>query len=237
MLDIKFIRENKEKVKKAIEDKGIKLDLDELLKFDEKRRDFITKIDSLRSERNKVAKERNVEKGKAIKVKLESLESESREAEKKYSELMLFVPNIPASDTPVGSDSKSNKEIRTWGEIPQFNFPIKNHIELGENLGILDLTAGSKTAGFRGYYLKNEGALLSWAILNFALQKIISHGFVPMVPPTSVHEFVLIGSGHFPFGKQDVFQIANPGKMESGEEIKNPIYLAGTSEPSLLAYF
>ena len=110
-------------------------------------------------------------------------------------------------------------------------------MEIGKNLDIIDFVAGAKVSGFRGYYLKNEGALLHWAVLNFAFAKMISQGFVPMVPPTLIHEGVLLGSGHFPFGKQDIYQITNPGKLESGSEIKNPVYLGGTSEPSLLAYF
>ncbi len=237
MLDIKFIKENPDKVKKAVKDKGINLDVDQLLQITQERSSLTVKVDALRQERNIAAKEKNIEKGKGIKNQLDELEKQLKDVEKKYQELMLIVPNIPSEDTPIGLDSKSNKEIYKWGEIPQFKFPIKNHIDLGKDLDIIDLVAGAKTSGFRGYYLKNEGASLHWAILNFAFQKIISHGFKPMVPPTLVHDFVLTGSGHFPFGKQDVYQLANPGKLESGEEIKNPVYLAGTSEPSLLAYF
>ncbi|MCL5438512.1 MAG: serine--tRNA ligase [Patescibacteria group bacterium] len=237
MIDIKFIRENPEIVKKAVEDKGIKLDVNELLKLDKERRELGEKVQGLRQKRNEVAREKNIEKGKRIKEELGGLEDKLKLVEDKFNYLMLITPNIPTPDTPVGPDSKSNKEIFKWGEIPKFNFPIKDHIELGKNLDIVDLSAGTKTSGFRGYYLKNEGALLHWAVLNFALEKITSNGFVPMVPPTLLHEFALVGSGHFPFGKQDVYQLANPGKLESGDEIKTPTFLAGTSEPSLLAYF
>lgn len=237
MLDIKFIRENTEVVKKAVQDKGIEINIDELLNLDEQRRKLLVEVENLRHERNKAAQEKNIEKGKQVKSELGKLEDQLKEAEEKFDQLMLLTPNIPASDTPVGPDSKSNKEVSKWGEIPKFDFPIKNHIELGKLLDIVDLEAGAKVSGFRGYYLKNEGAILHWAVLNFAFGKIKSRGFVPMVPPTLVHDFVLLGSGHFPFGKEDVYQVANPGKVESGEEIRTPVYLAGTSEPSLLSYF
>jgi len=237
MLDINFIRENKELVKKAIKGKGINLDADILLKVDKKRRDLITEVDELRKQRNVAAKDKDIEKGKEVKNKLEGLVDELRKVQAEFEKLMLYVPNIPSDDSPVGLNSDSNVEILKWGEIPEFNFEIKNHIELGKSLGILNLEQGVKVSGFRGYYLLNEGALLQRAILNFAFDKILAVGFKPMTPPTLVRGETLIGSGHFPFGKENIYQIANPGKMESGEEIKNPLYLTGTSEPSLLAYY
>lgn len=237
MLDINFIRENLDKVKKAAYDKGVEIDLVELLKIDDKRRDLISKVDGLRHERNEAAEKRDAEKGKKVKAELDSLEDELRREQERFDHLMLFVPNIPSKDSPIGPDSTSNKELSKWGQIPQFDFEIQDHIELGKTLDILDLEKGVKASGFRGYYLKNEGAILHWAVLNFAMQKIISSGFKPMVPPTLVHEKVLVGSGHFPFGKEAIYQIANPGKLATGEEIKNPLFLTGTSEPSLLAYF
>lgn len=237
MLDIDFIRKNRDLVNKAVLDKGIRLNLDELLKVDQNRRDLLTKVEDLRRQRNEAAKERNIELGKKVKVELDGLEDELREIDKKYFELMLWVPNIPASDAPVGPDSDFNEVLYKWGNLPQFNFEVKNHIELGKLLDIIDLEQGAKVSGFRGYYLKNQGAILHWAILKFAMDRILAHGFNLMVSPTLVHENVLIGSGHFPFGKENVYQIANPGKIETGEEIKTPVFLTGTSEPSLLAYF
>jgi seryl-tRNA synthetase len=108
---------------------------------------------------------------------------------------------------------------------------------LGEKLDLIDLEKGAQTAGFRGYYLKNEAAQLHFALLFYAWQKIISKGFTPLLVPTILREFALLGSGHFPFGREDIYQIANPGKLESGKTISEPLFLAGTAEPSLLAYF
>lgn len=244
MIDIKFIRENSKIVQKAAKDKGVDIDVNHILEIDKKHRELSLNVQKLREERNvlvsaikgKPAPEQ-IEKGKNIKEKIEKQEHALKAVWEELRTWLLQIPNIPAKDTPIGPDSKFNKEISKWGEIPKFDFPIKNHIEIGNNLNILDFVAGAKVSGFRGYYLKNEGALLHWAVLNFAFQKMVSHGFNPMTPPTLIHEFALVGSGHFPFGKQDVYQIANAGKLESGEEIKSPIYLSGTSESSLLAYF
>lgn len=226
MLDINFIRENKNLVKKAIKDKAMDLDLDALLAIDQKRKDLITQVEDLRRQRNEAASKRDIEKGKLIKVQLDKLEGELKREEDRFNHLMLFVPNIPATDAPIGPDANFNKEVSKWGEIPKFDFETKDHIELGKLLDIIDLEKGVKVSGFRGYYLKNEGAILHWATLNFALDKIREAGFNLMVPPTLVHEKALIGSGHLPFGKDNIYQIAD-----------NPLYLTGTSEPSLLAYF
>lgn len=236
MLDINYIRENIDIVKKAVQDKGIDLDVDQLLEINSKRRDLITQVDNLRAQRNEAAKNRDIESGKKIKQELEGLEDSLRIEEDRFKHMMLYVPNIPSSDSPVGPNAEFNVEVSKWGEVPQFDFPIKDHVELGKALNIFDFEAGAKVSGFRGYYLKNEGAILHWAVLQYALEQIIKAGFTPLVPPTLVKEDVLVGSGHFPFGKDNIYQIANPGKVETGEEIKNPVFLTGTSEPSLLSF-
>jgi seryl-tRNA synthetase len=244
MLDIKFIRQNVGLVKDAVKKKFMNIDVDRLLALDDKRRKLIAESECLKAEQNKlsekIAKERNeeqIKKSKDLKEKFKALEAELKPVDEEYDNLMWLVPNIPAPDTPVGPDDSASKEIFKWGEIPKFDFEIKEHVELGKNLDIIDIEAGVKISGFRGYYLKNEGAILHWAILWYCWQKILGSGFSPLVAPTIVKDFVLYGSGHFPFGKAEVYQIANPGKLAGGDEIKEPTYLAGTSEPSLLAYF
>lgn len=237
MLDINYIRENKDIVKKAISDKGMNLDVDKLLDVDNRRRELIQKVDELRQARNQAAHEKDIEKGREVKGKLEGLEKELREVEEEYGQLMLYVPNIPSSDSPIGPNSDSNQEVSKWGDIPEFEFEVKDHVALGKSLDIIDLEQGVRVSGFRGYYLKNEGALLHWAVLRFALDKIQKAGFKLMAPPTLVHESALVGSGHIPFSRENTYQISNPGKLETGEEIKNPVFLTGTSEPSLLAYY
>ncbi|MGI6278471.1 MAG: serine--tRNA ligase [Patescibacteria group bacterium] len=238
MLDINFIRRNQELVKKAARDKQMNEGIvDKLIIVDDKRRELIKAIDDLRAKRNEAAKNKDIPLGKEVKVKLKKLEPQLREVQDQYRQLMLQVPNLPSDDTPIGKTSEDNQEIETWGKIPEFDFPVQDHIALGEKLDLIDLEKGAQTAGFRGYYLKNAAAKLHFAVLFYAWQKIIEAGFTPMVPPTILREFALVGSGHFPFGKEDVYQIANPSRLASGEESGEPEYLAGTAEPSLLAYF
>lgn len=246
MLDINFIIENKKQVQEAIKTKGIKnLDLEKLFKLDKKRRELIQETDKIREERNNIAEklksEENrtpevIEKGKKLKEDLSIKESDLRKIMDEYEDLMLFVPNIYSKDTPIGKDDSENVEVAKWGDLPKFKYDIKDHVELGKNLDIIDLERGVKVHGFRGYFLKNEGAQLHLAILMYAWNKLISKGFTPLITPTIVKSMALKGSGHFPFDSEDIYQLSNPGKMESGEEIKDPMYLSGTSEPSLLAY-
>jgi len=230
MLSIDFIRQNPKVVKKAFVDKQLDPKVvDKLLAADVKRRQLLQKIEKLRRERNGVARQRDIKRGKEIKIELGKFEPQLKKIEKEYKELMLLVPNVPSTDTPVGKDDSRNKQVKKWGRPLKFDFKAKSHIELGKGLDLIDFKAGVKTAGFRGYYLKNEAALLHFAVLYYAWQKIVNEGFVPMFPPSILREFALIGSGHFPFGRDDVYQIAGPDA--------EPLYLAGTAEPSLLAYF
>jgi seryl-tRNA synthetase len=247
MLDLDFIRKNASVVKKAIEQKGIKLNLDEFLKIDEDRRGKIQEIDNLRKRQNdfskkisqikEAEKEKSLLEMKKISDNLKESESALREIEKKWQELYLLVPNIPSKDTPIGPDDKSNREVEKWGELPKFDFEPKDHIELGLSLDLFDLKRGAETSGFRGYYLKNEAAVMQIALLFWVFKKMVEKGFTPVIPPTILKEFALVGSGHFPFNKDDIYELANTGKNEKGEQIGETLYLAGTSEPSLLAYF
>jgi len=244
MLDIKFIKENREAVKEAVKKKYMKVDIDHLLEIDEKRRKLIQECESLKSEQNKLsegmAKERSdddIKKSAELKERIKSLKEGLNAVQKEYDELMLLVPNIPVEGTPVGPNDESNKIVSEWGKKPDFDFEPKDHVKIGSDLDIIDLETGVKVSGFRGYYLKNQGAALHLAVLWYAYQKMIKKGFNPLVGPTLVKDFVLTGSGHFPFGKEEVYQIGNPGKLSSGESIKEPLYLAGTSEPTLLSYF
>jgi len=248
MLDIKFIRENKDLVKESCQKKQVKIDIDYLLDLDKKRRELLQAIEDMRAQKNKANKEiqqaADKKKKEVIILKMRELDKNSdrvsadfKKVSKEFSDLMLQVPNIPSADTPVGPDESSNQEIARWGDLPKFDFPIKNHIQLGKELDLIDTEKGTKTGGFRGYYLKNEAALMQLSLMWHTFLKLKDKGFQLIIPPTLIREFVLIGSGHFPSGKDEVFQVANPGKLADGQEIAEPMYLAGTSEPSLLAYY
>ena len=247
MLDLDFIRENQEKVKDAIEKKGINLDFDEFMRLDEKRRALIQEVDDFRERQNQFNKkvvslkgeerDRSIADMRVLSNDLKSVEEELNKVEKDWTELYLLIPNIPSDDSPVGPDDLSNREIEKWGEPRDFDFKIKDHIQLGLDLDLIDIERGVKTSGFRGYYLKNEAAILHLAVLMYALNKIRSKGFAPMITPTILKSFALVGSGHFPFGKDDIYSLANCGKDEAGNVIGEELFLAGTSEPALLAYF
>jgi seryl-tRNA synthetase len=248
MLDIKFIRKDPEAVKTACRVKNIKCDIDKLLDLDEKKIKIQQELEAIASEKNKAsraipqAKDESERKGiitamQALGENEGNLAKKHKELEQEFMELMYLVPNIPSQDSPIGSSDQDNKEISRWGEIPQFDFDPKDHIQLGKDLDIIDAETGVNTSGFRGYYLKNEAVLLHFAIFWHALNKMRQKGFELFIPPTIVREFVLLGSGHFPSGRDEVYVIGNPGKLESGEAVKEPAYLAGTSEPSLLAYY
>lgn len=250
MLDIKFIRENQDLVKKTIQQKGIDLDLDRILELDKKRKELLVKIEELRKGSNEVAekmknkdlskqeRDRFIKQGRELRGQISGgLEKELAEVEKEYDQLMLLTPNIPSKDTPIGPDDTYNKEIYHWGEPKKFDFLLKDHVGLGIALGILDIEKGARTSGYRGYYLKNEGVLMHLGLIWYAIRKLTARGFQLMIPPTLVKEFALVGSGHFPLGKDEIYQVANPGKLASGEAEKNPLFLAGTSEPSVLAYY
>lgn len=247
MLDIKFIRENAELVKKAVKDKGVDVNIDNILKLDEQRRKYKTELQGYNEEKNQASKKipkmspadkkKKIAELKKVDEKSDAVKEKLNKAQAEYDEMMFLVPNIPSQNTPVGIDDKANKEIETWGKKPEFKFPMKNHIELGTSLGLLDLERGVKVSGFRGYYLKNEGALMHLALLWYALEKLTKKGFTPMITPTLVRDFVLQGSGHFPFGKEEIYKIGNPHRLEEQDNEKADLYLAGTSEPSLLAYY
>lgn len=247
MLDLDFVRENPDAVKDAISKKGLKIDLDKFLSIDQKRRDLVIEIDSLRKRQNEFNKrvvtlkgqdrQKSITDMKVLSGDLKRVEGEFRQVEQDWLGLSLQLPNIPSDDTPVGKDDRENKEVEKWGEPRKFDFDFKDHVELMEDLNLVNFERGVKTSGFRGYYLKNEAAVLHLAVLNYAVSKLRDKGFEFMVTPTILKEFALVGSGHFPFGKDDIYELANTGKDEKGQTIGESLYLAGTSEPSLLAYY
>ncbi|MCK5416299.1 serine--tRNA ligase [Candidatus Parcubacteria bacterium] len=250
MLDIKYIRDNVDKVQKAAKNKNIDVDIDELIKIDKKRRKIQSQIDELRAKRNELAQivkggkptNEQIKEGKNIKEEIANLENKFKKIEDDYFTLMVKVPTIPSDDTPIGKDESENVEIEKWGEATKFNFKPKSHIEIAKNLDLLDFERGVKVAGYRGYYVKNEAASLQMALMMFALKKLIAKGFTPMIPPTLIREYALFGSGYFS-GKtfnsevDEIYKIENVNKDADGKSVKENKFLVGTAEPSLLAYY
>ena len=242
MLDIKFIRENADIVKDAAVKKGIDAGIiDELLSVDKTRRELIRAAEEIRAKQKKT---KDRDEGARLKEEFKRLYEESRFTgiEKKFDELMALVPNVISPDTPIGKSDKDNVEIYHWGDPKKFDFEPKDHIALGTVLDILNFEKGAKVGGFRGYYVKNDGVLLMMGIMMYAVQKMVSKGYAPMIPPTLVREFALFGSGYFKGSEYDpkideVYQIATPDKESTGAISKDKKFLVGTAEPSLLAYF
>ncbi len=237
MLDVRFIRENPHIIKKAIKDKQLEgtVDIDVILKIDKNVRDLTGELDKLRQLRNeldtkikstsdKSDREKHIKESSELKPKVKELEEKLREDREGLDKLLLWVPNPPADDVPIGKDESGNVVIKTEGKIPHFDFEPKDHLTLAENLGIIDVQRGAKIAGFRGYFLVGKGMILEQAILRYALDHMVDQGFTPMNVPVIVNKEWLTGTGYFPWGEEDHYYTQD----DQG--------LVGTAEVSLTAY-
>lgn len=235
MLDIKFIRENKDLVAAGALKKHIDFNVDELLAVDDTRRAILLDVEAMRGKQNETAaavarasdptlREKMITASKLVKEELQKKEEELGETMKKWQMLMLSVPNIPDMSVPEGADDADNQEIKTWGDIPQFSFTPKGHMELLEMHDMADFERGTKIAGFRGYVLKNDGARLIFALSQFVLNELSREGFTPMIVPSLVRRESLLGTGFLPQGETDLY------KTQDGD------FLAGTAEVATMGY-
>lgn len=235
MLDIKYIRDNKDKVKEAVQRKNIKFDVDYLLDLDLKRRELLQAVEeknAMKNQANQRIKEAETQEQRDMLIgqmkeldrNSDNEEEEYKKIKEEFEELMLLVPNVPDESVPFGDSDEDNKEIKTWGEIPMFDFTIKDHVQLSKDLDLVDFERGAKVAGFRGYYLKREAFQLSMAIMNYATDILMKNGFIPMHAPSLVNEKIMKGTGYLPQAKDEVYQTTDG------------MYLAGTSEVSVMGY-
>jgi len=235
MIDIKLIRQNPQRFKDAAKAKGFKVDIDRLLKIDSELRDSKNRLQDLATEKNKIGKSIPKLSGKDKKPALAKLgelkkeegvlNEEIKALQPEFDELMLLVAQPPDDDVPVGKDDTENKEIKKWGDIRQFDFEPKDHVQLGLDLGIIDIERGVKLAGTRNYFLKGDGALLHWAVLCFAMDSMVAKGYVPLAVPVLMRDEVMMGTGFFPGSEDQTYQMEKDG-----------LNLAGTSEVPLTAY-
>ena len=233
MLDIKFIKENKEVVEAACKNKNKEVDVSALIDFYEKRISLRQQIDDINQKRNIAQKERNIEEGQRLKASLESIETEFKDLDKKYMALMLALPNIPSLDTPLGKDENDNKVIRQWGTKPQFSFTPREHFEIGADLGVIDTETATEVAGPRLAYLKGDLALLQFAVLQFCFESLTSKEvvqkikdqakitidvapFIPVIPPVFIKPAVqnrmarfLTPQDHYLFPEDDLMLIGS----------------------------
>ena len=206
MLDPKIIRDEPEKIRKMIIDRAVEFDFDGMLELDKKRRDLIKETDELRKKRNQMsiaigqAKKSNedassllTDMGK-ISKDLDEQEQLQKTVESDYTNLAFSIPNMIHESVPIGTDQSSNVELRRWGEIPQFNFQINDHIDLGQNLNIIDLERAAKTAGARFYYLKGGLVKLSQALISFALDFMQEKEYNLIQPPYMINRKSMEGA-------------------------------------------
>ncbi len=233
MLDIKFIREQTDLIRSAAAKKHISFDVDQLVALDTKRLDILKTVEELRAQQNEASEkisqasagERTmlIESMRTVKDDLKVKEEELEEVMKAWRTLMLAVPNIPDMSVPEGNSDEDNQEVHVWGDIKEFPFVPLDHIELMEKGNMVDFERGTKTSGFRGYFLKNDGAMLEMAIWQYVMQRWQNKGFEPMLVPSLVKRETLLGTGYLPQGEDDLYKDGND-------------YLAGTGEVATMFY-
>ena len=228
MLDIRFIREHPDEVRRAIELKEVELDLDQLLAADQQRRELQGRVDELNAERKKNADETRraaaderrqwIDRGRALGEQVAAAEQALRDTEARLNDLMLLVPNIPDPNAPIGGENAA-VEVRRWGEQPSFEFAPKDQVELLETNGWAEFERPSRVAGSRNFMLKGAAALLEMALWRFALDRLVAQGFQPITVPSLAREFAFTGTGIFPTGRDQIYYLP-----------EDDLYLSGTAE-------
>jgi seryl-tRNA synthetase len=234
MLDIKFIRENKDIVQAGAKKKLIEIDIEKLIELDDKRLKELKEVEELRGEINKVSNDigrdqeptlkiQLIEEMRVVKEDIKSKEEQLRKTMEEWQKMMLQVPNVPDMSVPDGITDQENKEIKVWGNKPKFDFQPKDHVEIMTTLGMADFERGTKVHGFRGYFLTNAGAQLSFAIWNYAIDFYTARDFTFIIPPIIDRKETFLGTGFLPQGEEDLY------KTQDGD------YLAGTSEVPIMS--
>ena len=236
MLDPKLIKEKPEVIKNMLKARSVEFDLEGLINSDQKRREFITKTDELRKKKNQVALNISEKKKKgedissilaemkSVSEELSKLEVEQNNIEKKYLKLATSIPNLIHESVPIGEDEESNKEIKKWGNIPEFDFKIKDHIDISEDLDLVDLERAAKVAGARFYYLKNDLVRLNQALINFGLDFLREKGYSVVQPPYMINRESMEGAVIAEDFEEVIYKIDN-----------QDLYMIGTSEHAMAA--
>jgi seryl-tRNA synthetase len=223
MLDVRLLREDLVRVKERLATRGTQIDWDEFVSVDEARRDALANIEKSKERKNWLSAEigkvkkaggdasslmREVEE---VSAAIRNQEGPLAETEARFERFMLTLPNLPESRVPLGKGSEANKELRRWGDPPKFDFPAKNHWDIGEELGILDFTRAAKLAGARFALYKDTGARLERALINFMLDLHTGeHGYTEVLPPFLVNRDAMTGTGQLPKFEEDLFRISEP---------------------------
>lgn len=236
MLDPKLIKESPQIIQDMLKARSVEFDLNGLIKSDQKRREFILKTDELRKKKNQVALEISLKKKKGedtsgileemknVSAKLSELESEQESIEKLYSKLALTIPNLIDKSVPIGVDESSNVEIRKWGKIPNFNFKINDHIDISENLDLVDLERAAKVAGARFYYLKNDLVRLNQSLIHYGLDFLAKKEYSLVQPPYMINRESMEGAVIADDFEEVIYKVED-----------EDLYLIGTSEHAMAA--
>ena len=236
MLDPKLIKENPEIIRSMLKSRAVEFDLDGLIELDKKRREFIIKTDELRKKKNQVAiiiseKKKGGEdissilaEMKNISNEITELESEQENIESKYLKLASTIPNLVHESVPIGVDDSANIEIKKWGNIPEFDFKIKDHIDISEDLNLVDLERAAKVAGARFYYLKNDLVRLNQALIHFGLDFLAEKGYSLIQPPYMINRESMEGAVIAEDFEEVIYKIQ-----------EEDLYMIGTSEHAMAA--
>ena len=213
MLDLKFIRENAQAVEENCKNRGVEVDVGLVVELADRRSDLIQEVNELKQRQNQMAKSiggerdeaarrRLIEESRAMKERLPAREEELREVEGRLREEQLKIPNMTHPDSPIGRDDTENVEVRRWGGIPDFAFDPKDHVEIGDALGIIDFDAGAKTTGSKFYFLRGDAVLLELGLIRYAMDILIEHGYEPTTTPDLARDQILVGTGYIPRGPE-----------------------------------
>ena len=236
MLDPKLIKEKPEIVRNMLKSRAVEFDLDALIESDQKRREFIIKTDELRKKKNQMATMISEKKKggedislilaemKNISNELTKIELEQESIESKYLKLASTIPNLVHESVPIGTDDSANKEIKKWGDIPKFDFKIKDHIDISEDLDLVDLERAAKVAGARFYYLKNDLVRLNQALIHFGLDFLAEKGYSLIQPPYMINRKSMEGAVIAEDFEEVIYKIQ-----------EEDLYMIGTSEHAMAA--
>lgn len=205
MIDPELIRQDPEKVKKAVAAKQYDpAAVDDFLRLDGQRRKILAEVEELRAKRNEIAKGGKAasDEGKKIKEELKLKEPALVENEEDWRKTLSEIPNLPAEDVPIGKDEKENVVLREWGKPRNFDFKALDHVALAKKLDLIDFERGAKVAGTDFYYLKNDAVLLEFALVRYAFDLLIKKGYVPFVTPDLARERYYLGTGYLPRGSE-----------------------------------
>ncbi|HEY7322835.1 MAG TPA: serine--tRNA ligase [Candidatus Binatia bacterium] len=223
MLDVKFLREDVTRAKERLATRGTEIDWDAFVHLDQQRRDALVRIEKLKERKNRLSTEIGKLKKSGVDAtpligEVEEVTAAIRkgeeplaEIEARFEKFMLTVPNLPEPSVPIGRSAAENREVRRWGDPPPFDFPAKNHWDIGEELGILDFARAAKIAGARFALYRDAGARLERALINFMLDlHTQKHGYCEVLPPFLVNRQAMTGTGQLPKFEEDLFRITEP---------------------------